>query len=101
MKATDAKSWGPECDKAFRSIKEYTASPMSLSQPVEGGELYLYLSSSGSAVNATLVRLDSEKRQIPVYFVSKALSEVEVRYLDFERVALALRMAAKKLGPYI
>ena len=74
---------------------------MSLSQPIEGGELYLFLSSSRSIVNATLVRLDSEKRQRPVYFVNKALSEVEVKYSDFERVELALRMAAKKLWPYI
>ena len=73
---------------------------MSLSQPVEGEELYLYLSSSGIIVSIALVRLDSEKRQRPVYFVSKALSEVEVRYSDFERVALALRMVAKKFKPY-
>ena len=40
-----------------------------------------------------MVRLDFDKRQIPVYFVSKALSKMEIRYLDFERVA------AKKLWP--
>ena len=39
-------------------------------------------------------------RYRPVYFVSKALSEVEVIYSKFERVALALRMAVKKLQPY-
>ena len=48
----------------------------------------------------TLVRLDSDKRQISVYFVSKALSELEIRYSDFERVALALIMAIKKPRPY-
>ena len=35
-----------------------------------------------------------------MYFFNKALFEVETRYLDFERVALALQMAAKKLRPY-
>ena len=91
---------GAECNEAFQTIKEYIASPLSLSQPIEGEELYIYLSSSGSAISAALVRLDSKKRQRPVYFVNKALSEVEVRYSDFERVALALRMVAKKLRPY-
>ena len=54
--------WGPECDEAFRAIKEYIASPLSLSQPVDGEELYLYLSSSAIAVSAALVKLDSYKR---------------------------------------
>ena len=35
-----------------------------------------------------------------MYFVSKALSEVETRYLNIEQVTLALRMAAKKLCLY-
>ena len=52
------------------------------------------------AVRATLVRLDYDKRQRPVYFVSKALTEVETRYSDFKRVALELRMATKKLRLY-
>ena len=79
------------------AIKEYIASPMSLSQSVDGEELYLYLSSSVTAVSAALMRLDFDKRQRPVYFVNKVLSEVEIRYSDFEQVALALRMVAKKL----
>ena len=79
---------------------EYIASPLLLSYPIEGEEFYLYLSSSGSVVNAALVRLDSEKRQRPVYFVSKALFEVKVKYSDFERVALAFKMGAKKFRPY-
>ena len=83
LKAAYARGWGPKCDEAFRSIKEYIASPLSLSQLVEREELYLYLSSSRSAVSTALVRLDSEKRERPIYFVSKAFSEVEVKYLDF------------------
>ena len=84
----------------FQAIKEYIASPLSLSQPVNREELYFYLSASATAVSSTLVRLDSDKRQRLVYFVNKALSEVETRYSDFERVTLALQMAAKKLYLY-
>ena len=81
---TNAKGWGLECDEAFRTIKEYIASPLSLSQPVEGEKHYLFLSSSGSAVSVALIRFDLEKMQRLVYFVNKALSEVEVMYSDFE-----------------
>ena len=100
LKRANTKGWGPKCEKAFQAIKEYVASPLSLSQPVEGEELYLYMSSSETIVSTTLVRLDSDKKQRPVYFVRKALSVVEIGYSDFERVALALRTVAKKLWPY-
>ena len=62
----DTKGWGHECDDAFWAIKEYTTSPLSLSQPVEGEELYMYLAASATVVSATLVRLglDSKKRPI-------------------------------------
>ena len=42
------------------------------------------------------MRLDYDKRQRLVYFVSKALSEVENRYSNFEQVALALRNGSKE-----
>ena len=35
-----------------------------------------------------------------MYFVSKVLTDVETRYLDFKLVALTLRVAAKKLHLY-
>ena len=60
-------------------------------------ELYLYLVISVTAVSVMLVRLGPNSKRRPVYFVSKALSKVETRYTDFEPMALAIRMAAKKL----
>ena len=51
-------------------------------------------------VNAALVRSVEDGKKKPVYFVSKELIDVETRYTDFERIALAFRMASKKLRPY-
>ena len=93
----DTKGWGPKCDDAFQAIKEYIASPLSLSHPIEEEELYPYLAASATNISATLVRLDLDSKKRPVYFINKALSEVETRYINFERVALALKMATKKL----
>ena len=94
------KGWGPKCDKAFHAIKEYIASPLSLSQPVDGEELYQYLVTLSSTVSVTLVRSDVDGRQKPIYFMSKMLTDAEIRYTNFERIVLALRMAGKKLCLY-
>ena len=51
-------------------------------------------------MSTTLVRLDSDQKQRPVYFVMKAISVVEIRYSDFERMELALKTVAKKLLSY-
>ena len=91
---------GPECDRAFHSIKEYIASSLFLSQPFDGKELFLYLISSALTLSATLVRLDEDGKQKLVYFVIKVLTAAETRYTDFERIALALIMASKKLRMY-
>ena len=100
LKGAIVKGWGLKCVEAFQAIKECIASSLSLSQPVDWEKLYLYLSTSTMTVSVALVRLDYDKRQRLVYFVNKALTEVETRNSDFERVALALQMATKKLQPY-
>ena len=71
-----------------------------MSQLVGGEELYLYLDASAKAVGAALVRSDGDGKQRPIYFVSKMLTTVETRYIDFQRITLALRMTSKKLCPY-
>ena len=67
LKGADTKEWRAECDDAFRAIKEYIASPLSLSQPVDGEELYLYLAASTITVCVALVRLGPNSKQRPVY----------------------------------
>ena len=51
-------------------------------------------------MSATLVKTDEDGGQKPVYFVSKMLTHVESHYTNFERIALALRVATKKQCPY-
>ena len=70
--------------QAFRAIKEYVASPLLLSQQVSGENLYLYLATSATVMSSTLVRSSEGGKQRPVYFMSKVLTDVETRYIDFE-----------------
>jgi ribonuclease HI len=50
-------------------------------------------------VSAVLVR-ELVQEQRPIFFVSKAMDETELRYLPLEKAALALLHAAKKLPHY-
>ena len=58
------------------------------------------LVASATAVSAALIRANEDEKHKSVYFVSKMLTNTETRYTDFEKIALALGMVAKKLHPY-
>ena len=60
----------------------------------------MYLAVSEWVISAVLFRCPSPKEQKPIYYVSKALADVETRYSKMELTALALRSAAQKLRPY-
>ncbi|RVW86981.1 hypothetical protein CK203_043518 [Vitis vinifera] len=54
-------------------------------------KLYIYLAVSEWAISAVLFRCPSPKEQKPIYYVSRALADVETRYSKMELTALALR----------
>ncbi|KAL6326907.1 hypothetical protein AAG906_012183 [Vitis piasezkii] len=74
--------------------------PPILSSLIPKEKLYMYLAVSEWAISAVLFRCPSPKEQKPVYYVSRALADVETRYSKMELTALALRSAAQKLRPY-
>ncbi|RVW61469.1 hypothetical protein CK203_032033 [Vitis vinifera] len=74
--------------------------PPILSSPLPGEKLYMYLAVSEWAISAVLFRCLSRKEEKPIYYVSRALADVETRYSKMELTALALRSAAQKLCPY-
>uniref|UniRef100_A0A2N9G5W9 Reverse transcriptase RNase H-like domain-containing protein n=1 Tax=Fagus sylvatica TaxID=28930 RepID=A0A2N9G5W9_FAGSY len=65
----------------------------------QGEELYLYLAVSLTAVSSALVR-EEDRRQLPVYYTSRALRGAEERYPPMEKLAFALLTAVRKLRPY-
>ena len=58
----------------------------------------MYLSVSKHAVSAVLLR--DQGVQQPVYYISKTLVDVEMRYLPLEKLVLALVHATRKLPQY-
>ena len=61
--------------------------------------LYPYLAVTDYAVSFVLVRNEDEIQR-PVYYVSKSLQEVEMRYLPLENAVLAIVHATRKLPHY-
>ena len=61
--------------------------------------LFTYVAVAPHAVNLVLVQVDSGI-QMPVYYVSKSLHEVEVHYLPLEKAILAIVHITRKLPHY-
>ena len=91
--------WSEECESALEELKIYLTTPPLLSKSLHGEVLLLYLAVSEHAVSAVLVREEGTK-QLPIYYVSKALLDAETRYNYLEKLALALMVAARKLRPF-
>ncbi|XP_011083352.1 uncharacterized protein LOC105165895 [Sesamum indicum] len=84
--------WNEECEKALQELKLYLTTPPLLSNPMIGEKLYVYLAVSDNAVSSVLVREENGK-QNPVYYVSKMLQGAEKKYIQIEKLALALVMS--------
>ena len=92
--------WNEECDQDFVVIKQYLTELPILASLKAGDTLYLYLPVSEASVSVALFKEHENRKQRPIFFVRKSLSEAQTRYTHLEQVALALRVAAKKLRPY-
>ncbi|KAM1092625.1 hypothetical protein ACFX19_020182 [Malus domestica] len=92
-------TWTDECAEAFKNLKDYLSKAHLLSKPEVGDTLIIYLSVSTLVVSSVLIRNDGNVER-PVYYASKALQDVETRYSNIEKLALALVMFARKLHPY-
>ncbi|XP_071718481.1 uncharacterized protein [Rutidosis leptorrhynchoides] len=68
-----------------------------LTAPVVGETLMLYLTTSKEAISSFLV---TDRGQMHVYFVSKALSGSEVNYTPMEKLVYALVHTARRLRRY-
>ncbi|XP_024166293.1 uncharacterized protein K02A2.6-like [Rosa chinensis] len=73
---TETINWGPEHDKAFQGLRDYLASVPTLSKPIPGRVLYIYLTVAVTAISAALVRRD-DSNELPVYYTGKGFNDTE------------------------
>ncbi|XP_074336017.1 uncharacterized protein LOC141673183 [Apium graveolens] len=91
--------WTPECHTAFEEIKRHLTDPPVLSKAKPGEPLSLYIAAGPKAVSSALVR-EGGGTQNPIYYVSQVLKDVETRYPNLEKFALALVHSSRKLRQY-
>ena len=95
--------WGKEQAKAFEALKTFIENLAVMTSPSEKAELLLYIASSGAAVSAALVEerlIEGELKQVPIYFISEALSGSKLLYSEMEKMAYTIVMASRKLCYY-
>ncbi|GKA64427.1 reverse transcriptase domain-containing protein [Tanacetum coccineum] len=88
--------WTTEAEEAFKQMKQLIAELHMLKKPMEKEELIAYLVAAKETVSAVLMT-EREAKQMPIYFVSRALRGPELNYTSMEKLVLALAHASKRL----
>ena len=83
----------------IQSSQRIPGQATTISKPVEGEPFFLYLAVSEYAISGALIR-EEEKVQWLVYYISKRLIDAKTRYLEMEKLTLALVIASQKLRLY-
>jgi hypothetical protein len=103
LKSAEVFQWGPTQQKAFEELKQYLIELTTLTPPLSGTPLFMYVAASHAAVSAALVQEKHDgqaRKQVPVYFVSEVLNTSKKNYIDLEKVLYAVLMASRKLQHY-
>ncbi|GKA37260.1 reverse transcriptase domain-containing protein [Tanacetum coccineum] len=80
-------------------MKKLIAELPTLTAPMKGEELMVYLSAANEAVSVVLL-VERRGRQMPIHYVSRSLQGAEVNYALMEMLAIALVHAARRLRRY-
>ena len=80
LRGAKRAGWNEECDQTFMAIKQYLTEPPIVASSKAGDTLYLYLAVSEVSVSATLFKEDENRKQRPIFSVSKSLFEEKTLY---------------------
>ena len=89
-----------ECRLAFKELKKFLASPPLLAKPEVEEELFLYLVTSPEIVSFVLIRKYDKGTQKAIYYTSKILHDMKVRYSKSEKIIFALIIFTRCLRLY-
>ncbi|XP_071688001.1 uncharacterized protein [Rutidosis leptorrhynchoides] len=87
--------WTTEAESAFQEMKQLLATLPTLTAPIKGEILYLYVSVANEAFSSVLVA-EREKVHKPIYFVSKALTGSEINYAPMKKFVYALLLTSRR-----
>ncbi|XP_071709259.1 uncharacterized protein [Rutidosis leptorrhynchoides] len=81
-------NWILEAENAFQEMKTLIKTLPTLTAPVPGETLTVYLAASTEAISSVLVT-ERDETHMPVYFVNKVLQHGEVNYNPVEKLVLS------------
>ncbi|GJV91212.1 reverse transcriptase domain-containing protein [Tanacetum coccineum] len=81
-----------EAEMAFKQMKRLTVELPKLAAPKEKEELIMYLAAAKEAISVVLTT-ERDGKQMPIYFVSRALQGPKINYTPMEKLILALILA--------
>ncbi|XP_026419590.1 uncharacterized protein LOC113315537 [Papaver somniferum] len=93
--------WTATQQEAFRKIQRILSSPSIMKSPVQGKPLCLYTAFSDTAVGALLAQEDDEGIERLIYYFSRILRDVELKYPKAEKACLALIHSIQKFRHYL
>jgi hypothetical protein len=105
LKKHDKFQWTQEAQEAFKDLKKYLITPLTLvvSEPHKSLQLYILAMSNVVSTTVIINRGESDtnhKIQYPVYFVSEVLSDSKSRYFHIMKLAYVLLIITRKLSQY-
>nr|GEW36410.1 reverse transcriptase domain-containing protein [Tanacetum cinerariifolium] len=81
--------WTAEAKMAFKRMKKLITELHVLTAPKEKEELIICLAAAKEAISIVLMT-ERDGKQMPIYFVSRALQGLEINYTPMEKLILAL-----------
>ncbi|GJS77623.1 reverse transcriptase domain-containing protein [Tanacetum coccineum] len=81
--------WTAEAEEAFKQMKQLITELPMLAAPMEKEELIVYLATAKETISAVPMT-EREAKQMPIYFVNRALRGPEINYTSMEKLVLAL-----------
>ncbi|XP_073277708.1 uncharacterized protein [Primulina huaijiensis] len=103
LKLKDSREfkWEDSHQKAFDVVKGYLSNPPVLMPPRYGMPLKLYISAAHESIGCLLVQNNHERNEQVIYYLSRFLTPVEVKYSVIEKLCLTLYYACTKLRHYL
>uniref|UniRef100_A0A671TFE1 Gypsy retrotransposon integrase-like protein 1 n=1 Tax=Sparus aurata TaxID=8175 RepID=A0A671TFE1_SPAAU len=94
-------TWGSEQETAFVELKRQLASSHVMAYFKQDAETHVVVDASPVGLGAILSQKQGDGTHKPVYYASRALSDVERRYSQTEREALAIVWACEKFHVFL
>jgi hypothetical protein len=93
--------WDDVAKKAFEALKHALTHTSLLHPPNYSCDYFLYLSTSDNTIAMVLVQEDDSHDEHVIYYPSKTLAPIEVKYSHVEKLVLAIVQVVQRFRHYI